>query len=102
MDDIEKRDDELETSVTNDEEVETATVEDEDEELEDALDNGDVPEGAVEVPATEMAQYEITGLVDFSDEQGNIRGQLPVGSIQSLPIVVGDKAVADGQAKRVE
>ncbi len=49
-----------------------------------------------------MGNYTVTGLVDFSDEQGNIRGQLPVGSVQHVPTAVGDKWVEAGQAEKVE
>ncbi len=72
----------------------------------DASEDGD--EDADELPAGveeyegEMASYEITGLVDYTDEGGNIVGQFPVGSIQELPTEVGDKAVEAGQATKVE
>lgn len=49
----------------------------------------------------EVAKYEITGLVDKFDEQMVITGQLPVGSIQELPVEYGDKCVEAGTAKRV-
>lgn len=49
----------------------------------------------------ETAKYRITGLVDFTDEQGVIKGQLPIGSIQVLPVEVGVQAVADGRAEAV-
>lgn len=89
-----------ETGATGEEEEESIG-EDGDDELETAIDNGEVPEGAVEVDV-ETAEYTITGLVDTMDEQGNITGQLPIGSVQTLPVVVGDKAVADGRAEKVE
>lgn len=50
----------------------------------------------------EVAKYRITGLVDYSDEQGYIRGQYPIGSVQELPVEVGDVAANDGRAERVE
>lgn len=62
----------------------------------------DSEDEAVEEVAVETAKYEITGLVDFRDEQGNIRGQFPIGSIQELPVFAGDAAVEAGQATRVE
>lgn len=107
MDDLEKRDDELETGATGEEELDETELEDDelgetgesDPELDTAIDNGEVPTGAIE--DVETAEYEITGLVDTFDEQGNITGQLPVGSIQTLPVVVGDKAVSEDRAKRV-
>lgn len=50
----------------------------------------------------EVRKYTITGLVDYTDEQGNIVGQFEVGSVQELPVFVGDKAVAAGQAEVFE
>lgn len=107
MDELEPK----ELGETGEEELDTDVEEEDDEvlgdgsldsdpELDAAIDNGDVPPGAVE--EVETASYEITGLVDHFDEQGNITGQLDIGSIQVLPVVVGDKAVAEGRAKRVE
>ncbi len=52
--------------------------------------------------AVETKKYTITGLVDYTDEQGNIVGQLEVGSVQELPVAVGDAAVADGRAEVFE
>lgn len=49
----------------------------------------------------ETAHYRITGLVDIFDEQNNITGQFPIGSIQELPIETGDAAVSDGRAESV-
>lgn len=49
----------------------------------------------------ETAKYRIIGLVDFFDEQGIIKGQLPIGSIQVLPIEIGIQAVNDGRAEAV-
>lgn len=50
----------------------------------------------------ETQKYTITGLVDFSDEQGNITGQYPIGSVQELPVEFGDAAVEDGRAEAYE
>lgn len=50
----------------------------------------------------ETAQYTVTGLIDTFDEQMNITGTLPIGSVQTLPVAIGDKAVADGTATKVE
>lgn len=50
----------------------------------------------------ELAKYRITGLVDIFDEQGVIRGQFPIGSIQELPTEYGDVAVDDGRAEKVD
>lgn len=47
----------------------------------------------------ETAKYLITGLVDIFDEQGQITGQFPIGSVQELPVEVGDKAVEAGTAE---
>lgn len=49
----------------------------------------------------ETAKYKITGLVDIYDEQMNIIGQFPIGSIQELPVEVGTNAVAEGRAEAV-
>lgn len=50
----------------------------------------------------ETAKYIITGLVDYTDEQGNIVGQLQIGSVQEFPVELGDKYVADGRAEKVQ
>ena len=49
----------------------------------------------------ETAKYRITGLVDIFDEQNNITGQFPIGSVQELPVEVGAKAVEEGRAEVV-
>ncbi len=49
----------------------------------------------------ETAKYKITGLVDIFDEQHNITGQYPIGSVQELSVDQGTKAVADGVAEAV-
>ncbi len=49
----------------------------------------------------ETAKYRITGLVDIFDEQHNITGQFPIGSIQELPVEVGMKCVEEGTAEAV-
>ncbi len=49
----------------------------------------------------ETRKYTITGLVDYTDEQGNIVGQYPIGSVQELPVEVGTKAVEAGNAEAV-
>lgn len=76
------------------------------EESADIAEAGETNDEGETDPAVEgtvdLAQYRITGLVDYTDEQGNIRGQLDIGSVHELPIVVGDAAVADGRAERVE
>lgn len=52
--------------------------------------------------AGELGKYKITGLVDYTDEQGNIRGQLEKDSIQEVPVALGDSWVEAGQAERVQ
>lgn len=47
----------------------------------------------------ETQKYTIIGLVDEFDEQGNITGQLPIGSVQELPVEIGNPAVEDGRAE---
>jgi hypothetical protein len=55
------------------------------------------------VPLDEtIKSYRILGMVDFTDEQGNIRGQLPVGSVQQLPAYAGNLAVEEGRAEEVQ
>ena len=49
----------------------------------------------------ETAKYKIVGLVDKYDEQGNITGQYPVGSVQELPVEQGVNEVAEGRAEAV-
>lgn len=48
---------------------------------------------------SETAKYKVTGLVDIFDEQGQITGQYPVGSVQELTIERGTAAVDAGQAE---
>lgn len=65
--------------------------------------NADAPSNeSEEVSEVPTAKYKITGLVDTTDEQGNINGQLEVGSEQVLPVEIGDRAVEAGQAERIE
>lgn len=47
----------------------------------------------------ETAKYKVTGLVDIFDEQGQITGQYPIGSVQELTIARGTAAVEAGQAE---
>lgn len=47
----------------------------------------------------ETAKYTITGLVDQFDEQNNITGQYPIGSVQELPVEFGNKEVEAGRAE---
>ena len=49
-----------------------------------------------------IKSYRILGMVDYTDEQGNIVGQLPVGSVHELPAYVGDLAVEEGRAEEVQ
>lgn len=50
----------------------------------------------------EMGTYKITGLAEYTDEEGNKMGELEIGSIQSLPTQIGDKFIEDGVAEKVE
>lgn len=43
--------------------------------------------------------FKIIGLVDIFDEQGNITGQYPIGSVQHLPVEFGNKEVELGRAE---
>lgn len=52
--------------------------------------------------AGELGKYLITGLVDYTDEQGNIKGQLEKDSIQEVPVALGDSWVEAGQAEKVQ
>ncbi len=47
----------------------------------------------------ETQKYTIVGLVDMFDEQNNIIGQYPVGSVQELPVEFGNKEVELGRAE---
>lgn len=49
-----------------------------------------------------VAKYRITGLVDMFDEQGVARGQFPIGSEQELPVHIGERHVADGNAELID
>lgn len=68
------------------------------EDTETTSDTLNPPLEAVEV---ETATYKITGLVDVFNEQGEITGQLPIGSEQELPVEYGDKCVENGTAEKV-
>ena len=48
---------------------------------------------------SETAMYKVTGLVDIFDEQGQITGQYPVGSVQELSVSRGQAAIDAGQAE---
>lgn len=54
-----------------------------------------------ESKGVEVAKYKITGLVDKFDEQMIITGQLPIGSVQELPVEYGNKCVEAGTAELV-
>jgi len=63
---------------------------------------GDIQEGD-DVPLDETIKlYRILGMVDYTDETGNIVGQLPVGSVHELPAFTGDLAVEEGRAEEVQ
>lgn len=47
----------------------------------------------------ETQKYTITGLVDIFDEQNNITGQYPIGSVQELAVDKGNAAVEAGTAE---
>ena len=61
----------------------------------------ETPEDGVPLDET-IKSYRILGMVDYTDEQGNIRGQLPVGSVAQLPAYAGDLAVEEGRAEEVQ
>ena len=60
------------------------------------------PETLEEALDITIKTYRILGMVDYTDEQGNIVGQLEIGSVASLPAHVGDLAVEDGRAEDVQ
>lgn len=47
----------------------------------------------------ETAKYKITGEAAYTDQDGNHAGYLEVGSIQELPVVVGERFIVDGVAE---
>lgn len=47
----------------------------------------------------ETAKYKITGEAAYTDEEGNHAGYLEVGSIQELPVIVGERFIVDGVAE---
>jgi hypothetical protein len=49
-----------------------------------------------------LGKYRITGEAPYTDEHGNPQGNLEVGSVQELPVAVGDDFVAKGVAEKVE
>lgn len=66
------------------------------ENTEEEVSNGTVLE------EVEVAKYRVIGLIDYTDEQGNIIGQLQMDSIQEFPTDLGDSYVEDGRAEKVE
>lgn len=58
-------------------------------------------EKGIEMYEGPMATYKITGKCSYGDENGVKQGELEIGSIQSLPTIVGDLFVADGLAEIV-
>jgi len=52
--------------------------------------------------SVETGLFTITGLVDYNDEQGNIIGQYPIGSVQELPLEVGQREIEKGVAEAAE
>ena len=46
-----------------------------------------------------MGKYEITGVAEYTDEKGDVMGELEIGSIQELPVVIGNTFVEKGVAK---
>ena len=47
----------------------------------------------------EVAKYKIIGKAEYTDEFGNVQGELEIGSVQELPIEVGEKFVEEGVAE---
>lgn len=74
-----------------------------DEITEDQTENNEelVPDVKGFIEEASTASYKIIGLVDVFDEQGIIKGQFPVDSIQELPVVYGDRMVEEGQAEKI-
>lgn len=54
-----------------------------------------------EVYTGPMAKYKITGVADYTDEAGTKTGELEIGSIQELPVPVGDVFVGQGVAEKI-
>ncbi len=95
MDELNREDQAIEETEEEMEENDIEETADDEEEI-DANEEEEIP--AVDL---EVAKYRITGLVDIFDEQMNIKGQFPIGSIQELPVEYGSKAVEDGRAELV-
>lgn len=49
----------------------------------------------------EMANYKITGEAFFTDEEGNRKENLDIGSVHAMPIQIGDVFVEQGVAEKV-
>lgn len=49
-----------------------------------------------------MGYFKITGVAPYTDEKGEKQGELEIGSIQHLPLPVGEMFVADGVAEAVD
>lgn len=50
----------------------------------------------------EMGYYKITGEAFFTDENQENKQTLEIGSIQHLPVIIGDGFVKDGVAEVTE
>jgi len=48
-----------------------------------------------------MGNYKITGKAVFTDETGEPKGELEIGSIQHLPEIIGDDFVKQGVAEKI-
>ncbi len=48
-----------------------------------------------------MGKYKIIGEAPYTDEDGEPAGFLEIGSIQELPVAVGDQFVEDGLAEKI-
>lgn len=83
---------------TNDEGADTSLSDTADDEVKE--DNDDAADA--EPVEVETGNYRITGLVDQFDEQNNITGQFPIGSVQELPVEYGASMVEAGSAELVE
>lgn len=56
-------------------------------------------QSAFPVADVEVAKYTITGKAEYTDEKGNVQGELEIGSVQELPVVIGEKFITEGVAE---
>jgi hypothetical protein len=64
--------------------------------------NDEVVEDGLVEDAGELGKYKVLSPIEYTDENGVPQGMTEVGSIQEVPVMLGDSWVAQGLAEKVE